>query len=117
MARILILDDKPEDRVALKMVLGADGHSVEVAEHEDTGFALLTNEPFDLVLLDLTLPRKGGSRVLVQLARDYPDVKILVTARGGETISTRQYLKIADDRPLWHLPAIGWTIGPDSNSR
>ncbi len=98
MARILILDDKPEDRAALRGVLGADGHRVKVAEHENTGFALLNSEPFDLVLLDLTLPKKGGSRVLVQLAREYPDVKILVTARGGETISTRQYLKIADDR-------------------
>ena len=98
MARILILDDKPSDRFALQKVLEGEGHDVRVAEHEDAGFALLTDTTFDLVLLDLALPKKGGSRVLVRLFRDYPKLKILVTARGSETIATREYLEIADDR-------------------
>jgi len=98
LARILILDDKSEDRAVLQGVLQEEGHNVDAAEHEEMGFSLLAAETFDLVLLDLTLPKKGGSRVLVQLVRDYPKLKILITARGGETISTRQYLKIADDR-------------------
>ena len=57
----------------------------------------IRENPFDLILLDLQLPRKGGSKVLVDLVTEFPDIKILVTARGPETISTRAYLDVAHD--------------------
>ncbi len=96
MASILLLDDKDGDRQALSVLLETDGHVVSEASDGDTGVDLYRRSRHDLVLLDLTLPRKGGSVPLVNLVSEFPEVRILVTARGAETIGTRKYLEIAD---------------------
>jgi CheY-like chemotaxis protein len=96
MANILLLDDKDADRPALRALLETDGHVVSEATDGDVGVDLYRETRHDLVLLDLALPRKGGSVPLVNLVSEFPDVKILVTARGAETMGTRKYLEIAD---------------------
>ncbi|MCZ6917199.1 MAG: response regulator [Gemmatimonadetes bacterium] len=96
MACILLLDDKDADRHALRALLETDGHLVSEASDGEAGVDLYRKDRHDLVLLDLTLPRKGGSAPLLNLVSEFPDVKILVTARGAETIGTRKYLEIAD---------------------
>lgn len=97
MANILLLDDKDGERAELRALLQQAGHTVVEAGDGRAGLAAFHAEAFDLVLLDLPLPRKGGSRVLVGLVTAAPEVKVLVTARGPETISTRAYLEIAHD--------------------
>ena len=96
MAKILLLDDKDADRPGLRALLETDGHVVSEASDGDAGVDLYRQVRHDLVLLDLTLPRKGGSVPLVNLVSEFPEVKILVTARGAETMGTRKYLEIAD---------------------
>lgn len=97
MAHVLLLDDKDAERRSLRTLLRQVGHAVTEAGDDETGLAAFGAGTFDLVLLDLALPRRGGSRVLVELVTADPDVKVLVTARGPETISTRAYLDIAHD--------------------
>ena len=96
MASILLLDDKDADRHALRALLEIDGHTVAEASDGDAGVNLYRQTRHDLVLLDLALPRKGGSIPLVNLVSEFPEVRVLVTARGAETIGTRKYLAIAD---------------------
>lgn len=97
MANVLLLDDKPAERQGLRTLLERAGHRVVEAADAETGLTAFRSDAFDLVLLDLDLPRKGGSRVLVDLVTADPAVRVLVTARGPETISTRAYLDIAHD--------------------
>jgi DNA-binding response OmpR family regulator len=94
--RVLILDDK-EERADLAKLLAANNYDVTVETDGEAGLALYRDEPFDVVLLDLDVPRKGGSKVLVDLVSEFPKINVLVTARGPETISTRAYLDIAHD--------------------
>lgn len=92
-----MIDDKADDRAMLRRLLETRHHNVVEVTDGETGLASYREHAADLVLLDLELPKKGGSQTLIDLVREFPDVKVLITARGGETISTRGYLDIAHD--------------------
>jgi DNA-binding response OmpR family regulator len=84
--RILIVDDHPSMRRALRLVLEPD---YDVAEAADGANAveMVRAEPPDLVLLDLNLPGVSGSEVLATLKGDATTVGvpvIVVTATGEE---------------------------------
>src|SRR5882757_5473700 len=66
--RILVVDDNDDNRYMLTMYLDLEGyHSVVTASDGDEAVALLETEPFDLVLLDVMMPRLDGFGVLAWL--------------------------------------------------
>jgi phosphoserine phosphatase RsbU/P len=70
--RILVVDDNDDNRYTLTLYLELEGYrNVEVAEDGDAAIARLEREPFDLVLLDVLMPKSDGYQVLTWLkARD-----------------------------------------------
>ena len=60
MARILIVEDEPGLVITLTDRLGREGYVVEAATDGRDGLARATQEPFDLLLLDVMLPGRGG---------------------------------------------------------
>jgi CheY-like chemotaxis protein len=72
-ARVLVVQDKAEDRLVLERYLRDAGLQVAMAEGASHALALLQRTPVDLVLLDLTLPETDGIRLLEQI-RDLPDL-------------------------------------------
>ena len=61
MAHILVVDDEPAARNILRRYLEKAGHTVRTAEDGDQALELIyTSAPFDLVLLDLSMPRFDG---------------------------------------------------------
>ncbi len=54
--RILVVEPEPHAREGLRAILSAEGHEVSVAEDIPAGFARLSSEPFDVLLLDADLP-------------------------------------------------------------
>jgi len=86
MSRILIVEDDRAIAVALEDDLRLEGYEVEVARDGDAALAAARASTFDLVLLDVMLPKKDGFDVCRELRRSGVDSKILLlTARGGET--------------------------------
>jgi len=86
LARILVVDDSPDVRLALAMILEDDGHDVVEAEDGDQVFDLAVAESPSLVLLDVMMPRVNGFDALVALKADTrtsPIPVIMVTAKGG----------------------------------
>lgn len=76
--RVLLAEDDPTLRTGLLQVLAAAGHSAVAAvdgAHADT---LLATESFDLVVLDLGLPRLDGLDVLARLRRRRQTVPVLI---------------------------------------
>ena len=67
MARILIVEDEPYIALGLKSDLVLEGYQVEVARDGQAAFDRGSNEPFDLILLDVMLPRKDGFAVCREL--------------------------------------------------
>ena len=67
MAKILVVEDEPAIALGLKNDLKLEGYSVEVAGDGETALRRAGREAFDLILLDLMLPRKDGLAVCREL--------------------------------------------------
>jgi CheY-like chemotaxis protein len=85
--RILIVEDHPTMREALRLVLEREDLDIVEAGDGNTALALARSEPPDLVLLDLHIPGMPGEEVLTELKAD-PTTSharvIVVTATGEE---------------------------------
>jgi PAS domain S-box-containing protein len=58
--RILAADDSEANRQLLSLILEASGHEIRLAEDGAEALACLSAEPFDLVLMDIQMPRLDG---------------------------------------------------------
>ena len=70
MASILIVEDHPTMRDAMRLVLEEDGHQVEEASDGEVGIAMVRDRAPDVVLLDLNIPVVSGAEVLETLKSD-----------------------------------------------
>lgn len=95
-ARVLVIDDEPQIRRALRRTLEAHGYEVRAVATGGDGLDTLRWHP-DVVLLDLMLPDVDGLDVARRL-RAQSTVPILVlSARGEETMKVRALDEGADD--------------------
>src|SRR5688500_9188801 len=96
--RILVVEDEIGLREGLCDLLTGDGHEVSAAADGATGASLGVSEPFELVLLDLMLPRLDGIEVCRRLRAARPGMPSLMrTARGSEDDKVRGLGEGADD--------------------
>ncbi|MEX2276028.1 MAG: response regulator [Actinomycetota bacterium] len=85
--RILIVEDHPTMREAMRMVLEHEGFSIREAADGQAALEMVRSDPPDLVFLDLNIPGTSGSEVLRELKSDPETVGvrvIIVTATGEE---------------------------------
>lgn len=95
---ILVVEDEPSLREGLVDLLTSEGHVVEAVGDGETALRRGREGAFDLVLLDLMLPRMDGLEVCRRLRDVKPNVGILVlTARGAETDKVVGLKRGADD--------------------
>ena len=85
MSRILIVEDEPAILDALAYTLRGEGFEVETAEDGETALARVEDNDFDLMILDLMLPRLSGTEILRRVRIDGPLPVIVLTAKSGET--------------------------------
>jgi DNA-binding response OmpR family regulator len=79
---ILIVEDEAAIARFLERGLNAHGHRVLCAYDGEEGTRLAVEEPVDLVLLDISLPRLDGREVLRRIRLRHPDLPVLMlTAR------------------------------------
>jgi two-component system response regulator MprA len=97
--RILIVDDEPAMRAALRRALALEGFQVEeAADGEQALYRLFHGPEFDLVLLDVLMPAVDGVEVTREVRRRGMNVPILmVTARDGVTDRVQGLESGADD--------------------
>jgi len=97
MSRVLVVDDEDAIRDAVVYVLRADGNDVAVAPDGESAVDAVTQQPFDLVVLDVMLPDISGVEV-ARRVRARSDVPILMlTARSSETDLVVGFEAGADD--------------------
>ena len=94
MAHILIIDDDLQLLDMLRQTLEREGYNVVVASNGKAGIKIYREDPVDLIITDMIMPEKEGIETIIELKRDYPDVKI-ITMSGGGIISSEQYLDIS----------------------
>jgi DNA-binding NtrC family response regulator len=81
---ILVIDDEAEIREGLELLLKTDGYQVTMADTGQSGLARLGEHPYDLLLLDVSLPDRNGIELLKDIRRQNPNLPIvLITAYGS----------------------------------
>ena len=90
-----------EDEEALRMTVGDrlrnEGYAVECAADGDEGFEKATQIPFDLIILDVMLPRKSGLEVCRDIRQAGLITPILMLTARGQTSDKVNGLKIGAD--------------------
>jgi Response regulator containing CheY-like receiver, AAA-type ATPase, and DNA-binding domains len=88
--RILVIDDDLAIRVLLQALLTRMKFDVQLAEDGAAGLEKLRNDsPYDLILLDLMMPRVNGYEFIERIAEEYPDARphiIVFTAAGARGV-------------------------------
>jgi CheY-like chemotaxis protein len=84
MARILIIDDDLQIRVALRHLLSSNGHDVEEAVNGEDGIVCYQEHPADLVILDIMMPGINGLEVIEILQKDFPKVRIVTLSAAHQ---------------------------------
>ena len=83
MARILIIDDEPQIRSMLTLMLEREGYEVVEASDGVAGIKIYRQNPADLIITDLIMPNKDGIGMIIDLKKEFPDVKIIAMSGGG----------------------------------
>jgi two-component system, OmpR family, alkaline phosphatase synthesis response regulator PhoP len=83
--RILVVEDDPSISLGLSMNLEAEGYEVQVADDGEAGLLAASENEFDLLILDVMLPKLNGLEVLRAVrARGEIVPIIILSARGAE---------------------------------
>ena len=96
--RFLVVDDNEDIRDVFCRLVERAGHLVSTAEDGQAAVEVLQDHSFDVMLLDLTMPRMGGVEV-VRWLRGHPDVApamriVVISAWAGEHRAVLQELGV-----------------------
>jgi CheY-like chemotaxis protein len=119
-ARILIVEDHPTMREAMRLVLEGEGFDIDEASNGDQALAAVHEEPPDLVLLDMSIPGASGPDVLAAVKNDplSSDVRVIVVTATGEEGRAAAMAGGADHyftkpfSPIALLQAVESVLGP-----
>jgi two-component system KDP operon response regulator KdpE len=76
-SRVLVIDDDPQILRAVRTNLAGRGYEVTTAPNGETAVDILSKEPIDLVILDLSLPGIDGHEV-IRRVRAFSEVPVLI---------------------------------------
>jgi two-component system alkaline phosphatase synthesis response regulator PhoP len=96
-ANILLVEDEEALRMTLGDRLLSEGYAVDYAADGEEGYEKATRLPFDLILLDVMLPRKNGFDVCRDIRQAGLITPILMLTARGQTIDKVLGLKIGAD--------------------
>jgi DNA-binding NtrC family response regulator len=93
MANILIIDDEDFIRSKVRKVLERDSHTVTEASGGIEGKHLIEDNQYDLIILDIIMPDKGGIDILLEEQHQMNSVKvILMTGQFPEDTSGLNFM-------------------------
>jgi CheY-like chemotaxis protein len=105
MHSILVVDDEPDVRDAVKRVLDRAGYSVRTVDNATDALAELARVPTDLVITDIIMPKVNGVEAIEMIRKTFPSVRIVAISGGGNfgvtayqptAITTTAYLASAE---------------------
>ena len=94
---ILLVEDEKALRTTLSDRLRSEGYVVETAGDGPEGFEMASNRPFDLIILDVMLPRRSGLDVCRDIRAAGMATPVLILTVRNETVDKVVGLKLGAD--------------------
>ncbi len=93
LANILVADDDPDIREAVKIVLETQPYGLAFASDGEECLERVKKETPDLIILDLLMPKKDGFEVIKELRgyHSYPRIPILILTAVKKEAGDRRY--------------------------
>lgn len=91
--RILIAEDDPQDLENLVTILQNEGYLVDGARNGEEALQRLRENPYQMVITDLRMPKQDGLEVLARIREDYPRVGVMVITGYPSLDSSIQSLR------------------------
>jgi two-component system, OmpR family, alkaline phosphatase synthesis response regulator PhoP len=95
--RVLLIEDEPGLVMTLTDRLTREGYAVEASGDGESGLERASAEAFDLVLLDVMLPRLGGFDVMRELRRRGIETPVIMLTARGQVVDKVVGLKLGAD--------------------
>ncbi|MEA2092737.1 MAG: response regulator [Patescibacteria group bacterium] len=96
MKKIIIVEDEEILRNLLRKKLEIEGYEVETAEDGEVGIRKIRETKFDLILLDIIMPKMGGFDVLEVMQKDenISDIPVIVISNSGQPVEIDRAQKL-----------------------
>ncbi len=95
MARVLVIDDSPTVREMVRTALEPAGHEVLQAADGRVGVEVQRVLSCDVVITDLIMPEKEGLETILELRREWPQIKIIAVSGGSAVLNKKDLLRAA----------------------
>jgi len=95
--RLLLIEDEPGLVLTLRDRLTREGYAIETSSDGESGLERAAREPFDLVLLDVMLPRLNGFDVLRELRKRGAEMPVIMLTAKGQVVDKVVGLKLGAD--------------------
>lgn len=96
-SRILIVDDNPEIREIIHVLLEGEGFLIEEAADGETALQLTMEKDFDLIILDIMMPGKNGYQTCVSIRKNCNAPVLFLSARTQDSDKTLGFSSGGDD--------------------
>jgi CheY-like chemotaxis protein len=93
MSKILIADDEEEAIEVLTDFLSDLGHYTAAALNGEEAVHFLRSESYDILILDLRMPRISGEGVMAVLKDHSPQTEVIIATGYSDSVQTRQRMK------------------------
>jgi two-component system response regulator AtoC len=92
--RALVVDDEPASRMNIRDLLREESFRVEEAIDGLTALERMEQQEYDVVLLDIRMPKMDGLTVLKQIAKRYPQLPVIVFTAHGTSEHAIEAMKV-----------------------
>jgi len=82
MKHILVVDDNLMMRKLIRNLFHAENIEIEEATNGVEGLEIIKQHPVDLIITDIIMPKMEGIELIMNLRRDFPEIKIIAISGG-----------------------------------
>jgi DNA-binding response OmpR family regulator len=107
--RVLVIDDNPDMRRTMQVLLESEGFAVSVAADGEEALRLQRELPAAVVITDIYMPGKEGIETIYELRKQFPQTKVIVIS-GGSRVTGVDYFAVA--RELGAVKALKKPFAP-----
>lgn len=86
--KLLLCEDEEALGYATKSILEANNYKVDLAINGEIGYELISQKNYDLIILDIMMPKKDGITLLKEIRNENIDTKVIILSAKSEVQDT-----------------------------